>query len=196
MMETFPITKTTLILAGIIQALFAVWGDALNFYTAVLWAMVLFIFVCECVWTIEYFRDWHLRRKALVCLGIFGAFCAIGYVPLKNLYFKSDDDLKVSFGFGGQPQNSLSVQFVFRNSGKQTALVKALALLEIAALSQREDPNDFCDEVTPTELVTTQLAPSIMGPGAQVGADGLRKSLYYPKQVILDGAVADMKTPF
>jgi hypothetical protein len=118
MMETFPITKTALIPATIVQAIFAVWGDAVNFYTVVVWAIVLFIFVCEFLLNIKYFGDWHLRRKALVCLVIFGALCAVGYVLLKNLYFKSDDDLKVSFGFGAQPQKFAQCAICFSKLGQ------------------------------------------------------------------------------
>jgi hypothetical protein len=107
----------------------------------------------------------------------------------------NEENLQVSPQIEALPANALRVNYTFRNFGKQSALVRSLALLEIVALSQREDPNEFCDEIKAIDLVIIETVPSMMGTGAQVGDAALRRSLYYPKEVMIDGVRTGMTTP-
>jgi len=107
----------------------------------------------------------------------------------------SEENLVVSFQIEEPSAHNVHVDYIFRNLGKDTALVQALALLEIAALSQTEDTLAFCDQVTPMTLMIVQSGAGFMGPGAQVGDASFRQSLYFPKEITVEGGPVNHKTP-
>jgi hypothetical protein len=109
----------------------------------------------------------------------------------------SEEDLRVSFFIEGGPP-ALSVRAEFSNVGKYGAIVTNLSLFEIVALHPKSDPQqnaDLCNDVSPTILPIVQMAPQIMGRGAQVGGDTRKSSLYAPESLTIDGRTLDPGSP-
>lgn len=106
------------------------------------------------------------------------------------------EDLRVSFQFAMLKPNYLRVTYSIRNFSDQESLVDGVALFEVVASATYDEPDDALRMCEGTDSITfqiIQMAPMMMGPGAQVGRDVLR-SIYMPVTVNVDDTTIQPNT--
>jgi hypothetical protein len=188
-MEPFSITKKFAFVAAVVGgAIAAFGGDAVIFFGALLGVISLFVLLAETFWTLHYTSRLGIKLRSSICVAMFFIFCTIFVVPLKNLYYKSDEDLRVSFRSGAEKPSELTINYLFSNLGKQAALVNSVGLFEIVSTDKMSNPPrnyELCDSNFETTLMVLQTG--FMGRGAQVGGDSQRSSIYFPKESTIDG---------
>jgi hypothetical protein len=110
-------------------------------------------------------------------------------------YYGNGENLLASSKIEEATPQQINIDYTIRNFGKQSALVSAVGLLEIVGLSQGDNPLNFCDEVSGRDLAVIQIGQNIMGRNSQVGDATLKKSLYTPAMVAVEGRRFDFKAP-
>jgi hypothetical protein len=198
--DRFPVTTSAGFVAGVIQAIIVALGDAVSFFSALLWTCVLFIFVAEGVWNLGLLRHWNVERRILICAAIFLLFCGASYIPLESLYFSSDENLAVSFQYNNQEnKNNIDVEYLFLNKGKDSVLVSGVGLFEIVASQSADDPRNniaLCNDSANSRILTSLLfMRRIMGNSAQMGGNTRRSAIYDPIQLTVDGAAWPANLP-
>jgi hypothetical protein len=108
-------------------------------------------------------------------------------------YYSNGENLSASFKIEETTPQQLNIDYTIRNFGKQSALVSGVGLLEIVGLSQRDNPQNFCDEVSGRDLAVIQIGQNMMGRNSQVGDAALKKSLYMPVMITVEGKRFDFK---
>jgi hypothetical protein len=110
-------------------------------------------------------------------------------------HYGNGENLLASFKIEETAPQQMNIDYTMRNFGKQSALVSAIGLLEIVGLGQRDDPLNFCDEVSGRDIAVIQIGQNMMGRNSQVGDATLKKSLYMPAMVTVEGKRFDFRTP-
>ncbi len=195
--KTYPISTVAVAVAVIVQAIFSAMGGTVNFLSALMWAAVLYVFVAERLWKLERLKARSIKAKVTACLAWLVVMIIAGFVPMKELYYRSDEDLRVSFRINTEGQNTLRVTYLFSNLGKQAALVNNIGLFEIVTTEAKGDAGknyELCDANFETTLLVL-LTTGFMGPGAQVGNDTKKSSIYSPKESSSDGSPWSAKEP-
>ena len=110
-------------------------------------------------------------------------------------FYVSGENLLASFKIEETTPQQMNIDYTIRNFGKQSALVSGIGLFEIVGLSQRDNPLTFCNEVSGRDLAVIQIGQNMMGRNSQVGDATLKKSIYVPAMVTVDGKRFDFENP-
>lgn len=187
----YPLTTAAVVLAGIVQAIFSAMGDTVNFLSALMWALVLFVVIAERFWKWGRVSSWTAKKRALACLAIFAVLAVSVFSPLKKLYNYSEEDLRVSVETGpSDTKNGIALKYYFRNGGKQSALVRNVGIFEIVTNNKQSEPSkniELCNDDFEKTLLALQVGV-FMGPGVQVGGDDHKSAIYWPKVSAIEGA--------
>ena len=182
-MDSYPITKVCGGIAVIVAAIFAALGDTFLFPAALMWTALLCVALNEIFWTSKRVRKWRFKYKALGSVAIFLAIALGGWAPLKKLYYKSDEDLRLNFQFEFPEQDTAKIQYTFRNLGKQSAFVKDMRLVEIFGRRDNVEHQDsvaLCDsENVRQKLLALTVTQGLGLPFGQIGDDDLRVGYTY-----------------
>ncbi len=115
------------------------------------------------------------------------------------IHYKSEpEDLRVSFQFANQPPNTISIVYQFLNLGKHSVLINGVGLLETVAINEKQDPLEniaLCNQMNGLSIIMAQMSQMMMGPGAQIGNELVRNSIYGPQRVEVDGVEWPNKKP-
>ena len=198
-MDSYPITKVCGGIAVIVAAIFAALGDTFLFPAALMWTALLCVALNEIFWTSKRVRKWRFKYKALGSVAIFLAIALGGWAPLKKLYYKSDEDLRLNFQFEFPEQDTAKIQYTFRNLGKQSAFVKDMRLVEIFGRRDNVEHQDsvaLCDsENVRQKLLALTVTQGLGLPFGQIGGDDLRVGIYAPDKTTVDGELAKEPVP-
>ena len=160
-----------------------------------MWAVVLYLFVAERLWKLDRLKHWSIRGKVLICVAWFAVISGVIFLPLRKLYYYSDEDFRVSFEYEVPAPDNITIRYVFLNLGKQSALVNGVALFDLTGTSQLEDYIkyvDWCDEVPVTTLIFQQFMGNFIRFSTRAGAIGIVR---HAKNIMIEGYSEAPKGP-
>lgn len=127
---------------------------------------------------------------------VWTAFVGATYFYIDYMHRKVvTEDLRASFQFSQTTADSLEVRYIFLNLGNQAALIRGLALFDIAAIMPTADPMEntsVCDRVPLATIQMQGFFGNFIRFAVVPGATG---AVLHPVTVSIEGETGQPKAP-